>query len=227
MTMQRIELGTGTQNRVTAAGIRALLDQVGTALERGRGLHFVPANEGRYFCGGFDLNDLARQPRPAVRAAFADFLKLGRMVFNAPIPVLAEAHGHAVGIGAMLVMAADTGLMTPHAKLRFPEVTLGLALFDDTVAMIRHRLSGSLTERLVLHGEALTAQECHALGLVRWISADPLIPDALEQWRAQTPDAASRAMIKRLCRTGVLVGEIEAQLDRFMDGWDRSMHRRG
>lgn len=225
MTVQRIELGSGAENRLTANGIHALVEQVGRVLEGGQGLHFVPANEGRFFCGGFDLKDLARQPRPAVRAAFADFLTLGRQVFDTPLPVLAEARGHAVGIGAMLVMAADTVVMAPQAKLRFPEVTLGLALFDDTVAMIRHRLSGSMTERLVLHGKALTASQCHDLGLAQEISAKALDGDALEQWRADAPDAGSRALVKRLCRHGVLEGDTDAQLDRFMDGWDRSMQR--
>lgn len=226
MSVQCITLGSGPENRLTAAGIHTLLEQVDSALGRGQGLHFVPATAGRFFCGGFDLEDLAQQPRHAVRAAFADFLTLGRQVFNTPLPVLAEARGHAVGIGAMLVMAADTVVMAPRAKLRFPEVTLGLALFDDTVAMVRHRLSGGMTERLVLHGTALTAQECHDLGLARWISDAALDANALEQWHADAPDTESRALVKCLCRAGVLVGETDAQLDRFMESWDRSMQRR-
>ncbi|MCC5988155.1 MAG: enoyl-CoA hydratase/isomerase family protein [Pararhodobacter sp.] len=226
MKLQRIELGAGPENRLTAAGMRALLAQVGAALNAGRGLHIVPAQPGRFFCSGFDLDDLAGRPRDEARAAFADFLQLGRLVFITTRPVIAETRGHAVGVGAMLVMAADTAIMTPRAKLRFPEITVGLGLFDDTVAMIRHRVSGSMSERLVLHGEALSAQECLSLGLAQLVADEPLSDSVLEQWRTNAPDAESRALIKRLCRAGVLSGGIDAQLDAFMESWDRFLLRR-
>lgn len=224
--MKRIEIGAGADNRLDADRMRALLDTVGEAVDAGRGLHFLPARAGRFFCGGFDLDDLAARPREAARAAFGDFLALGRAVFSTPAPVIVESRGHAVGIGAMLVMAADTVIMAPRAKLRFPEITIGLGLFDDTVAMIRHRLSGTMTERLVLHGEALSASECQALGLAQQISEAPLKAEALANWRANTPDAESRALVKRLCREGTLRGSPDAQLDAFMESWDRYLQRR-
>jgi enoyl-CoA hydratase/carnithine racemase len=231
MTHASIRLGEGAQNLVTGRGIAALRSQVAAAVAAGRPIVFEPATEGSFFCGGFDLADLAAGGEAAARQAFADFLELGRAVFLAPVPVGARAQGHAIGIGAMLVLAADRAVMAPRAKLRFPELLLGLGLFADNVAMIRHRGTGALAERLLLRAEALEAAECLRLGLVAEIAEESVTAEAVlagipPSAGHAAPDPAAFARLKLLCRAGLLVEPVAAQLDAFMESW-RAARARG
>lgn len=219
MSHATIALGEGEMNLVTRRGISALCRDVARALDAGQPIIFEPATEGRFFCGGFDLADLAAGTEPEQRQAFADFLTLGRLVFSAPVPVGVMARGHAVGVGAMLVLAADATVMAPRAKLRFPELHLGLTLFADVVALIRYRGSGALAERLLCRAEALAAPDCLDLGLVRQVADGPLPAASLLASIAPAGDLAAFGRLKRLCREGHLHMPVDQQLDLFMIHW--------
>lgn len=219
MTPVSIRLGEGAHNLVTRQGIATLRQQVTAALEAQRAIVFEPATEGRFFCGGFDLADLAADGDTGARQAFADFLDLGRTVFLAPVPVGVRAGGHAVGLGAMLVLAADRVAMAPRAKLRFPELLLGLSLFADIVAMIRYRGTGALAERLLCRAEALTAPDCLHLDLAHRIAEDLLAPEAVLEGITPTSDLAAFGRLKLLCRADILTEPLPGQLDAFMESW--------
>ncbi len=225
MTPALIRVGEGAQNLVTRHGIATLRAQVAAALEAHRPIVFVPATEGRFFCGGFDLADLAAGGEEGARQACADFLDLGRAVFLAPVPVGVQAQGHAVGVGAMLVLAADATVMAPRAKLRFPECLLGLSLFADIVGMIRHRGTGTLAERLLCRAEALEVDECLRLDLIHRIAEVPLPPEAVLDGITPAPDHAVFGRLKRLCRADTLNEPVEAQLDAFMESWREARTR--
>ncbi|MCE8042380.1 enoyl-CoA hydratase/isomerase family protein [Halomonas daqingensis] len=150
-----IRVGNGPDNVLDYEGITELLAEVEAAIARGKPILFQGATEGRYFCSGFDLATLALLPEKELRRAFADFLRLGRVVFTAPVPVAVLAKGHAIGIGATLLLAADQALIAARAKLRFPETMLGLGLFADMAGMIGHRSTGRLAERMLMQAEPL------------------------------------------------------------------------
>lgn len=216
----RIEIGVGPDNLVDAEHIRALRERFEAAVAAAEPVAFVAANPGRMFCAGFDLADLLDRPQEEIREAFAEMLRLVRGVFHAPVPVAVLAGGHAVGVGAMLVLAADRALLTPRAKLRFPEAGLGLGLFDDTVGLLHYRTSPGAAERLLRYGRPLDAEQAVAQGLVDAVAEELPAPEAvLAELAGSAPTEAFRE-IKRLCRGRFLNEATEPQqLEAFMRLW--------
>ncbi|WP_269476085.1 enoyl-CoA hydratase/isomerase family protein [Billgrantia diversa] len=161
------------------------------------------------------------RPDTELRQAFADFLHLGRVVFTAPVPVAVLAKGHAVGVGATLVLAADQAIIAARAKLRFPETMLGIGLFADMAAMIGHRATGRLAERMLMRAEPLTGTQAVNCGLADSLAEDA--PDDAEELIAKLAPGPSRlawAQAKGLCRANVLRVPIEDQLDSFLRHWE-------
>lgn len=71
-----------------------------------------------------------------------------------PAPVVAAVEGAAVGIGLLIAASADILVISRSARLRMPEVTLGI---DSDVAPLRRYLSDSWIRRMCLVGETFTA----------------------------------------------------------------------
>nr|WP_275299116.1 enoyl-CoA hydratase/isomerase family protein [Halomonas kenyensis] len=198
--------------------------EVEAAIARGKPILFQGATEGRYFCSGFDLATLALLPEKELRRAFADFFRLGRVVFTAPVPVAVLAKGHAIGIGATLLLAADQALIAARAKLRFPETMLGLGLFADMAGVIGHRSTGRLAERMLMQAEPLTGMQAVTCGLADSLAEDsPGHPEDLFTGIAPGPSRLAWAQAKLLCRADVLHVPIEHQLDSFFVHWETSL----
>lgn len=220
----KIWVGHGADNVLDPEGIAELLAKVEAAIARGRPILFQGAAEGRFFCSGFDLSTLALLPERELRRAFADFLRLGRVVFTAPVPVAVLAKGHAIGVGATLILAADQALVAARAKLRFPETMLGLGLFADMAAMIGHRATGRLAERMLMRAEPLTGMQAVNCGLADSLVEDsPGNPEDLFAGIAPGPSQLAWAQTKLLCRADVLHVPIEDQLDSFLLHWDTAL----
>jgi enoyl-CoA hydratase/carnithine racemase len=73
-----------------------------------------------------------------------------------PAPVVAAVEGAAVGIGLLIAASADILVISRSARLRMPEVTLGI---DSDVAPLRRFLPAPWIRRMCLVGEAFTATD--------------------------------------------------------------------
>ncbi|EKV27720.1 hypothetical protein C882_1315 [Caenispirillum salinarum AK4] len=193
--------------------------QVADALSQGKPLIFQPAAAGRFFCGGFDLDDLLALPPTEVRDVFADLLTLTRLVFEAPVPVLVLADGHAVGVGGMLALASDRTVLSRRAKIRFPETAIGLGTLSDIVDLLRFRTSGRTAELMAVHARPVTAEQAVALALADSIVDGPGDPLAEMKDLLLGLDLDAFVSAKAACRRGVLAVPVEAQLDAFMAQW--------
>lgn len=214
-----ILVGSGDQNLVTAGQLAAIRSQVTDALSQNKPLIFQPATAGRFFCGGFDLDDLLALPPTKVRDVFADLLTLTRMVFEAPVPVLTLAEGHAIGVGGMLALASDRTVLSRRAKIRFPETAIGLGTLSDIVDLIRFRAPGRTAELMAAHARPITAEQAIALNLVDRVVDGQAEPLAEMEDLLHGLDLDAFVSAKGACRRGVLAVPIEAQLDAFMARW--------
>ncbi len=73
-----------------------------------------------------------------------------------PAPVVAAVEGAAVGIGLLIATSADILVISRSARLRMPEVTLGI---DSDIAPLRRFLPGPWIRRLCLAAETFTAAD--------------------------------------------------------------------
>jgi len=120
----------------TAAGLSAAVDQASEA-----GLPLVILGRDGMFSAGFDLNVLNDDV-----AAFADLVMTGaellRHIVEAPIPVILGVSGHAVAMGALLLMAADYRIgVDGRFKIGLNEVAIGMTLPHFALALAESRLS--------------------------------------------------------------------------------------
>jgi enoyl-CoA hydratase len=81
-------------------------------------------------------------------------------------PVVAAINGHALGAGLELATACDVRVCADSAKLGQPEVNLGLIPGGGGTQRLAYLIGPGQAARLVLTGDAITADEAQRIGLV-------------------------------------------------------------
>jgi enoyl-CoA hydratase len=158
----------GWRELARALGDAGARDDVGVVLLRA---------EGRGFCAGVDIKQLAAEPGLIVdvnRACYDAFAA----VYDCPVPVVAAAHGFVLGGGIGLVGAADLLVAATDASFGLPEIDRG-AMGAATHAM---RMFGMQAARRMLYtGEPVAAARADALGaLTALVEPDELHATARE-----------------------------------------------
>ena len=161
--------------------------------------------EGPSFCSGLDVAGvMASQPgsddlMAPLREAVPNWFQ--RPVYRwieLPVPVIAAIHGHCLGGGLQIALAADIRFAAPDARLAVLEVKWGL-IPDMAITRTLPRLVGiDMAKELAFTGRVVTGAEAHELGLVTHVADDPLAAahSLAAEIAGRSPDAV-RAM-KRL-----------------------------
>jgi len=167
-----------------------LVEELHAALEElredsGVGVVVVRGN-GRAFCAGSDVRDMARRPQrhllegeQLARARTAERNRLTRAfdvvvrLAELPQPTLAGLHGAVAGAGIGLGLACD--LRIAAASTVFVPAWPALALPGDwgVTRLLGAKGGDRAARRILIGGERVGAQEARDLGLV-----DEVVPDA-------------------------------------------------
>ena len=126
----RIEIVTlnrpAQRNAISAALVDELIAVI-SAIENDPHVGaLVLVGAGAGFCTGSDLGGLAEMDTAARRGFEAASGRVARMIAQSPKPILAAAHGFAMGGGLTLAAACDIVLTEADAKWSLPEVPVGL-----------------------------------------------------------------------------------------------------
>lgn len=189
---------------------------------------------GEAFCGGYDLEAFAEEPRPTVgsqempwdpmedyammRRNTGDFMAL----WESPVPSVARVHGDAVAGGSDLALCADVVVMAEEARIGYPPARVWGC---PTTAMWVYRLGPEGAKRMLLTGDLVTGEEAQRMGLVhRAVPREDLdeVVDGLAGRMAEVP-ANQLAMMKTLVNQSVeQMGLPQAQrLATLFDGMAR------
>jgi enoyl-CoA hydratase len=163
-------------DRLNAIGTDTLaaLDAALTELEADASVRaFVVTGEGRAFCAGADIDELARLDGAA---GFARFVRaftdvLDRLERN-PKPSVAAIDGAAFGGGLELALACDLRAASDAARLAVPEIKLGLLPGAGGTQRLPRLIPRGVALQMLLTGSPLGAVEAHRLGLVNELSGD-------------------------------------------------------
>lgn len=170
MIEQNQRVLTLTLNRPAARNAlnNALLEQLAQALETAQnddaiGAVVITGNE-LFFAAGADLKEMASRdmpatlndPRPQLWARIERFNK----------PLLAAANGYALGAGCELAMLCDITLAGDNARFGLPEITLGIMPGAGGTQRLIRSVGKALAYKMVLTGEAITAEQAQQAGLV-------------------------------------------------------------
>lgn len=191
-------LSPAMQAAIAGGFDRAEDDDVGAVVLAGR--------PGR-FSGGFDLNLMRSGASDSmVRGGFA----LAERMLSFPKPVVLACTGHAIAMGALLLLAADHRVgSNGDARIQANEVAIGLTLPYAAVALLRHRLTPAGADRAANTASVFGPDAAVAAGwLDEVVPPDEVVPRAQELAASFTAlDPAAHAATKLRVREELL-GEL-------------------
>ncbi|MCL2419541.1 MAG: crotonase/enoyl-CoA hydratase family protein [Conexibacteraceae bacterium] len=159
---------------------------------------------GRSFCSGLDFPAVAAAGGlEAFRGVLDEpppnyFQRAAYGWIQVPVPVIAAVHGHCLGGGLQIALAADIRIAAADARLSVMEGRWGL-IPDMSITRTLTRLAGiDIAKELTFTARELSGEEADRLGLVTRLAEDPLAAaHALaHEIAAMSPDAVRAA--KRL-----------------------------
>jgi enoyl-CoA hydratase/carnithine racemase len=166
-----LRLDDGKMNVLSAPMLRAL----GAALDRAQADQAVVLVTGRdnVFSAGFDLNVFRHGTRADQLEMLTAGARTAERLLSFPAPVVVAAGGHAIAMGAFLLLAADVriGVAGARAKYCINEVEIGMTVPRFAVEVCRQRLAPSHFNRALLTAEPYDPQAALEAGFL-----DQLVP---------------------------------------------------
>ncbi|CUH78232.1 putative enoyl-CoA hydratase echA6 [Tritonibacter multivorans] len=177
---------TLTLNRAAKANslAPALVEDLIAALDQADDVRMaIIQGEGKHFCAGFDLSDIAELSDGDLLWRFVRIELLLQKIHLSPFPVIALAHGQIVGAGADLFAACWRRVVAPGSKLKMPGWNFELALGTGRLAAL---IGQDAARDLLIDTRSISAEQAVEIGL-----ASDLV--GKEDWSALASDLAKRA----------------------------------
>jgi len=202
------------KNAITAAMYQTMADALRAAETDAAVRVIVIEGKPEVFTAGNDLEDfMKRPPTPGNDGTKPPVFQFLDAISHATKPVVASVSGAAVGIGTTLLLHCDLVYASDTAKLSLPFAQLGLCP-EAASSLLLPRMVGyqRAAEKLLL-GEAFSAQEAHAIGLVTKVLPVAELQAYVRQQAAKLAalPASSLRETKRLMK-----GDDVAAVDRKM-----------
>ena len=147
---------------------QAMIDALNAALDRAAAANAAVLIAGRpgVFSAGFDRNALMAGG-PAAGAMVQAGFKLAERLFTFPRPVVIACSGHALAMGAFLMLASDHRIGAQGAfRIGANEVAIGLTMPYFAIEICRQRLTPSHFQRAVMHAEIFDPEQAVAAGFL-------------------------------------------------------------
>ena len=192
LTMNRPEKRNALNSDLT----RALLDALRAADAAESVAAVVLAGAGKCFCAGADLSefkDLTPEKQHVVDERAELTMQLHLVFSKLSKPVVTAINGAAMGGGAGLAIAGDLAVMAESATIGYPETRHGIVAALVMANLVR-QVGRKQAFELVSLGEAITAPQCLALGMVNRVVPDELLMAATLQLAEKLAAVASPAM---------------------------------
>jgi enoyl-CoA hydratase len=159
-----------------------MLDEIDAALDRAetdRSIVVLTGREG-VFSAGFDLAVLRAGGAPAAAMLQAGF-DLAHRLLSFPTPVVIACSGHAIAMGAFLLLCGDhrIGVAGAPHKIVANEVAIGLTMPRAAVEIARQRLTPAHFQRAVNLAETFNPDSAVGAGFLDGVVAvDELLDTA-------------------------------------------------
>src|SRR5262245_36617624 len=208
----------GKANVISPASLAVL----NAALDRAEKEAGAVARLGRAgrFCAGFDLNTMQAGPEPARQLVAGGALLAARFAAS-PLPIVIGCGGHALAMGALLLLGADVRLGAEgDFKLGLNEVAIRLTLPAFAVELANERLSRRHLLRATTLAELYApAAACDAGFLERVVAPERLEAETLAE-AARLAELPRRAFAEtKAALRGAMVERIRNGLARDLADW--------
>ncbi|WP_298226301.1 enoyl-CoA hydratase/isomerase family protein [Gryllotalpicola sp.] len=182
ITLNRPAVGNAMSRELTESLLRAIRDAEADPDCR----VVVLRGAGRVFCGGGDLNEIARKGGDAQMRRMVTTLQDTMFAFAAsPLIIIAAVGGAAAGAGLGLVLNTDIVLASTRASFHGAYGAIGLTPDGGVSYLLPAAIGSKRASAVLLTGSPASAADALAWGLV----AEVLEPDALD---ARADELAAR-----------------------------------
>jgi enoyl-CoA hydratase len=202
----------------------SMLRAIDAALDRAASDKAVVVLRGRpgMFSGGFDLTVFKRDQQELFEMLKAG-AELTERLLSFPYPVVAVCTGHAIAMGAFLLLCADLRIGTkPEAKIQVNEVQIGLTLPHFAIEVCRQRLSPAHFNLAAVTATAYNQQQGVAAGFLDEVTSTDLLPEVLKSRteHLRKLDMESFTATKQRLRSPAL-GLLRDAINRDIEGWSQ------
>ncbi len=224
-----VRIDDGKRNALSPAVLR----EINAALDRAQADRAIVILTGRddVFSAGFDLHVMRRGGLDALRMLRAGYALTAR-VMAYPYPVIAACNGHALAMGAFLMLSADYVIGTRgEFRIAANEVAIGLTMPRVAAAVLRHRLSPAAFQRAVTLSQNFDVDAALSAGFFdELVEPGDLLPRAgacAESYKALDPraHAASKRRIRGAVIRSIRLGIPLDLLDAAWTGLRRARTR--
>lgn len=135
----------------------------------------VIAGNGKAFCAGHNLKDMAANPELQwYQALFAQCTRFMLSIHQLPVPVVAKVQGIATAAGCQLVAQCDLAVASEEARFAVSGIQYGLFCSTPSVPLVRNVPLKKAMEMLVT-GEFVSAQDALQAGLLNRVVASDAV----------------------------------------------------
>jgi enoyl-CoA hydratase len=160
-----VRLDDGKVNALSQPKLEAIAGAVERAEKEAKALLLL-GRPGR-FSAGFDLSVMRGGGRDALTALVRAGMELGLRLRESPLPVVIGCTGHALAMGAVLLMAADERIgARGDFKIGLNETAIGMTLPRSAVEIVRERLAKPYLERAVVAAEVYAPEQALEAGFL-------------------------------------------------------------
>lgn len=195
-------------NALNNAGWHALAATIAALGARSEVRVIVIRAEGKGFCAGVDIKELAADQGLIVSVNAGNYATFKAVHLN-PVPVIAAVHGFVLGGGIGICGAADIVVAAEDARFGLPEVDRGAM---GGAAHLQRMFGVQKTRYLFFTGEMIGAAEALRLGAIeRVVPRADLRETALGIARKIAAKSPAMIRIAKEALTGVEDGDLEAK----------------
>lgn len=210
-----VRLDDGKANALSPGRVAALGQAVDDA-EAQAGALLLMGRAGR-FSAGFDLKSLREGPEVG-RALVKAGGELAMRLYALPMPVVIACTGHAIAMGAVLLLSADLRLgARGDFKIGLNEVSIGMSLPAFALELARGRLSKRHFDRAVLQGELYAPDAAADAGYLD-VCCEPA-----ELEEAAFAEAARLAVLPRGAYAGTKARMRSAVVGSVLEGMEKDL----
>lgn len=176
----------------------------------------VLKGEGRAFCAGTDISDLAkhRSIEEHKKTRLRDIQAVPHVLRKLGKPIIAAIHGYAAGAGFEISLHCDIRIASEDARLGVPEVLRGATVLAGTTYMLPRLIGLGRAKELVLTGDFIDAKEAERIGLVnKTVPLADLDKAVMSMARKLARGSALSVQLMRACLDSGPESSLEASLE--------------
>ncbi|MGR6872455.1 crotonase/enoyl-CoA hydratase family protein [Pseudomonas sp. HK3] len=178
-SVAQICIDDGKANALNHEFIDAMNESLDKAEQEAKAVIII-GREGM-FSAGFDLKALAKGGQQAT-----DLLEKGMVlatrIYGFPLPVIAACEGHAIGMGAFILMASDNriGANTEYT-VNLPETAIGMPFTPVLMSLIKDRIVNTQQTIAVIQSKKYTPAQAVGAGFLdQLVEKDQLQQSAMD-----------------------------------------------